>query len=181
MDFTVIESGEWQSHSLMTDYRAEWPGDMLVERATWIPDAPQQTLPIRGDSPVVIAGPNHVWFRFWLSDDEQVVERYFNANGKAIGTYVPICQPLQRTGQIYRTDNLLLSLWIGADDQVTVLYEQEFDGAVNGNRLSPVDIERAESRIRSLTLAVAQRRFPPALVRNFTINIGGGNPPHSNS
>ncbi|MEM7129564.1 MAG: DUF402 domain-containing protein [Chloroflexota bacterium] len=173
MDVKVIESGEWQTHTLLTDYRAEWPGDMLVERATWTQNAPTDSLPVRGDSPVLIAGPSYIWFRFWLSDDQQVVDRYFDSEGHAIGTYVPICQPLTKEGQIYRTEGLLLGLWIGADGQVTVLHEEEFDEAVSSQSLSPVDIDRAETRIRSLTLAVAQKRFPPALVRNFTINIGG--------
>lgn len=173
MDSRVIESGEWQSHALMMDYRAEWPGDMLVERATWIPDTPAEEIKIRGGSPVATAGPNYIWFRFWLSDDQQLVERYFDAEGVAIGTYIPICMPLTRHGQVYSTVHLLLGLWIDTDDQVTVLGEEEFDIAVANNALSPVETERAELRIRTLTGAVAQKRFPPALVRNFTINIGG--------
>ena len=169
----ALDSGEWQNNPLMIDYRAEWPGDMLVERATWGANTPEATLPSRGESPVVIAKPNYIWFRFWLAEEQQVVERYFDETGQAVGTYVPICQPLMRQGQSYTTQSFLLSLWIGADQQVTVLHEEAFDAAIANQHLSPVDIERAETRIRGLTLAVAQKRFPPALVRNFTINIGG--------
>lgn len=189
MDSRVIESGEWQSHPLMIDYRAEWPGDMLVERATWVPDTPAEQLQTRGGSPTATVGSNYIWFRFWLSDDQQLVERYFNADGVAIGTYIPICMPLTRHGQVYSTVHLLLGLWIDTDDQVTVLGEEEFDEAVATKALSPVETERAELRIRTLTGAVAQKRFPPALVRNFTINIGApgqnqadeSEPPHDSN
>lgn len=176
MDSRVIESGEWQSYTQMIDYRAEWPGDMLVERATWGPTTPAEQLQARGGTPVATVGPNYIWFRFWLSDDQQLVERYFDADGVAIGTYIPICMPLTRHGQVYSTVNLLLGLWIDTDDQVTVLGEEAFDEAVASKQLSPVETERAELRIRTLTGGVAQKRFPPALVRNFTISVGNANP-----
>lgn len=172
MDSRVIESGEWQSYTQMSDYRAEWPGDMLVERATWGPTTPLEKLQTRGGSPVATIGPSYIWFRFWLSDDQQLVERYFDADGQAIGTYIPICMPLTRHGQVYSTVSLLLGLWIDTDDQVTVLGEDSFEDAMANKHLSPVEIERAELRIRTLTGAVAQKRFPPALVRNFTISVG---------
>lgn len=173
MDSRVIESGEWQSHPLMVDYRAECPGDLLVERATWKPDTPAEHLYARMGDSVATAGPNYIWFRFWLTDEQQLVERYFDANGVAIGTYIPICMPLTRRGQLFSTVGLILGLWADTEDQVTVLNEDEFDLAVSEQRLSPVEIERAEQRIRYLTTALAQKRFPPALVRNFTINVSG--------
>lgn len=167
----IIESGEWQSHPHMTDYRAEWPGHMLVERATWLESAPTQHLHIQGTEPVLIAAPGYVWFRFWLPEDEQIVERYFDVDGNAIGAYVPICMAPRQDGIIYRAVKLTLALWIGQDGRVTVLNEREFDAAVKSGEITPVQSEQAELRIRALTTAIAQRRFPPALVRNFTIYL----------
>jgi hypothetical protein len=168
----IIESGEWQTRPHMIDYRAEWPGDMLVERATWAADAPPQQLYAHGSDAVVIGGPGYIWFRFWLSDEEQLVERYFDQEGQAIGSYIPICMPLQREERVYRTEHLLLSLWIDTEERMTVLHEEEFDAAVEIGVITPVKAEHAELQIRSLTTAVAQKRFPPALVRNFTVQMG---------
>lgn len=53
----------------------------------------------------------------------------------------------------------------------TVFHEAEFDQAVVAGTITPVEAEQAELRIRELTLAVAQKRFPPAMVRNFTIRL----------
>jgi len=168
----TIESGEWQIHPYLTDYRAEWPGDMLVERATWTANAPKQQIHAQGPDPITIAGPGYIWFRFWLPEDGQVIERYFNVQGEAVGTYIPICALLEREGNTFRTVMLVLGLWIGADERVTVLHEEEFDAAVASGDITPVQAERAELRIRTLTTAVAQRQFPPGLVRNFTISLG---------
>ena len=38
----IITNGAWQSVAQMTDYRAEWFSEMLVERATWSADAEEQ-------------------------------------------------------------------------------------------------------------------------------------------
>ena len=167
----IIESGEWQSHPQMTDYRAEWPGHMLVERATWQESASKKYLPVQGVEPTLITAPGFVWFRFWLPEDEQIVERYFDVDGNAVGAYIPICMSPHQDGNVYSAVKLALALWIAQDGRVTVLNEDEFDAAVNSGAITPVQAEQAELRIRALTTAIAQRRFPPALVRNFTIYL----------
>ena len=172
MQSREIESGVWQTSPHMVDYRVEWPGDMLVERATWTADAPARPLLTQSDGLLETARAGYIWFRFWLPDDEQLVERYFDSSGEPLGTYIPICMPLERRGQSFATRELLLALWISADgDRVTVLNEDAFDAAVEAGALTPVESERAELRIRELTSAVVQKLFPPALVRNFTINV----------
>lgn len=167
----TIESGEWQSHPHLEDYRAEWPADMLVERATWGADAPTQEITAQSNTAVTIAGPGYIWFRFWLPDHDQVVERYFDDAGEEIGTYIPVCAPLERTGKVYRARHLLLSLWLEADARITALHEEDFDAAVEAEQVTPVEAERAESQFRTLTMAVGQKSFPPALVRNLTIRM----------
>lgn len=177
MDLTrIIESGEWQFDESLADYRAEWPGNMLVERATWGPNARTVTTAnLPGYEPSIIAAPNYIWFRFWLAEDDQVVERYFSPQGEPAGTYLPITMELQKHGRAFQTAALILGLWIAEDGRVTVLNEPEFDAAVAAGNINPVESERAELRIRALTGAIAQKRFPPALVRNFTVSVGDMN------
>lgn len=177
MDSTrIIESGEWQFDETLLDYRAEWPGNMLVERATWGPNTRTvTTAKLQGYEPSIIAAPNYIWFRFWLSEDDQIVERYFAPHGEPVGTFLPITMELQKQGRSFQTVALILGLWIAEDGRVTVLNEPEFDAAVASGQVNPVESERAELRIRALTGAIAQKRFPPALVRNFTISVGNTN------
>lgn len=163
--FQPLTSGGWQNHREMTDYRAEWLSSLLVERATWRDDSFPRSF---GDAQ--IAGPGYVWFRFWLPEQDQVVEKYFDATGQAVGVYVPVTEQLERRGEVWRTVELVLALWILPNGRVSVLREDDFDEAVEREILTPVAAELAERRIRELTSAVAQKQFPPPLVRNFELN-----------
>jgi predicted RNA-binding protein associated with RNAse of E/G family len=167
----IITNGAWQSAPHMIDYHAEWFSEMLVERATWSSTAPVLRLGEQDSGGQVIAQPGYVWFRFWLLESELMLEKYFDAAGKVVGFYVPISLPLQRRTDTLRLITLVLGLWLQPDDRVTVLREAEFDQAVIDGAITPVEAEQAELRIRELTLAVAQKRFPPAMVRNFTIRL----------
>ncbi|MBI3959693.1 MAG: DUF402 domain-containing protein [Chloroflexi bacterium] len=163
--FQPLTSGGWQNHREMTDYRAEWLSSLLVERANWRANA----FP-RSFGSVQIAGPDFVWFRFWLPEEDQVVEKYFDPSGRSVGMYVPVTEELERRGDLWRTVELVLALWIQPNGRVSVLREDDFDEAVAQEILSPVAVERAERRIRELTTAIAQEQFPPPLVRNFELN-----------
>ena len=150
------------------DYRVEQPSEMLVERVTWDSSMPTQSLG-GGMEGVTIAAPHFVWFRFWLTDEDQVVEKYFDDVGSPIGMRVPICRQLEKNGGQLSTSHLLLTLWIGADERVTLLHEEAFDDAIAHEELTPVDIDLAERRVRTLTTSIAQKQFPPALVRNLEL------------
>lgn len=148
----------------MTDYRAEWFNSLLVERAAWTSQAPTVEL-----HDAVIGAPGFVWFRFWLPDLDQMVEKYFDAEGAAIGLFLPVCRPLQREDRVYRTSDLILAIWYNADKGVFVLREEEFEDSVREQLISGPEAERAETRIRELTAAIFREEFPPPLVRNFAI------------
>jgi predicted RNA-binding protein associated with RNAse of E/G family len=162
--FKPFISGDWMEHAAMAEYRAEWFNSLLVERAAWTAQAPTVEL-----LDTVIGGPGFVWFRFWLPDLDQLVEKYFNAEGDAIGFYLPVCRPLVREDSGYHTSDLILAIWYHADKRVSVLREEEFDEGVRRQLLSSEEAERAEIRIRELTAAIFREEFPPPLVRNFSI------------
>lgn len=166
-----VESGEWRRCAAMEDYRGEWLTDVFVERATWRSDVPLQTVSAELSHPVVVR-PGYVWARFWFRREGQVVEKYFSAKGRPLGYFVPVCMPFEQHGNQLSADILGLALWVAIDGRVTVLGEAEFDAAIGTGRMAPVIQEHAEMRIRELTTLVAQRQFPPAMVRNFTI-VGG--------
>jgi predicted RNA-binding protein associated with RNAse of E/G family len=160
----VIASGDWQRESTLVDYRYEWLNDMLVERATWTADAPQRQL-----GGVTIAGPGYIWFRFWLPSGDRILEKYFDGTGQPIGIYARIGMALPQQGRSFSVVDLILGLWISADARVTVHNEAAFDQAVQAGAISPVEAEHAEHQIRELTTAIAVKRFPPALIRNFSV------------
>lgn len=81
--------------------------------------------------------------------------------------------PLEQYGDQMAVDTLGLALWLNMAGRVTVLGEAAFDAAIEEGRMPPVAQELAEQRVRELTTLVAQRKFPPPLVRNFAIAIEG--------
>ncbi len=162
--FKPFNSGEWNENAAMTDYRAEWFNSLLVERTAWTAQAPTVEL-----HDTIIGAPGFVWFRFWLPDLDQMVEKYFNAEGTAIGLFLPVCRPLQREDKAYHTSDLILAIWYNADKRVFVLREEEFEDCVRDQSISSQEAERAETRIRELTAAIFREEFPPPLVRNFAI------------
>ncbi len=165
---TFISSGAWQNVPDMTDYRTEWLTGMLVERATWQPGAPEQRIGNR-----VVGGPGYVWFRFWLQESEQIVEKYFDTTKKAVGFYAPICASWRRRETRLIAPSLLLGLWLDATGRLTVMFEDLFDKAAQSGDLTPVEVEHAELRIRELTLAINRKKWPPAMVKTLELSGAG--------
>lgn len=161
---TYISSGAWQSVPDMTDYRTEWLTGMLVERATWLPGAPEQRI---GNT--TVGAPGFVWFRFWLQETEQIVEKYFDTDKKAVGYYAPICAAWRRRETRLIAPSLLLGLWLDANNRLTVMFEDLFDRASHSGDLTPVEVEHGEHRIRELTYAINRQKWPPTMVKNLEL------------
>ncbi|MEI2689002.1 MAG: DUF402 domain-containing protein [Anaerolineae bacterium] len=161
----AITSGDWQNLPGVIDYLAGLIDDVLIERAIWgaSPDAT--------DNGRALAGRGHIWYRFWLWRDDQVVERYFDAQGLALGTQVDLCMPLQISEHEWTARDLLLDIWISPEGRVTVGNEAAFEDAVRHGQLTEEEARWAEEHVRRLTGAIAQRRFPPAMVRNWQVDL----------
>ena len=162
----VLSSGDWQRNTLMRDYRAEWFSDMLVERAMWSADSLIQKL-----GHVIIAAPEFVWCRFWVPEGNRLIEKYYTPQGDAIGIFARIGMTLPHHGRGFSLADLLLGIWLTGNGLVTVYNEAHFDQAVKRGEVTPVEAEHAEMVIRELTTAIAQKRFPVAFVRNFTLAV----------
>jgi len=101
-----------------------------------------------------------------------VVEKYFTPLGRTVGYLAPICGPIDHHNGKLMAEVYGLRLWIAESGRVTVLGEERFDRNAETGDVTPVALEQAEQRIRELTTLIAQRRFPPAFVRNFGILLG---------
>ena len=162
-----IVPGQWRTVEYMIDYRVERLSNMLVERATWDEDAPVQVV-----SGTVVAAPGYIWFRFWVLKTEQIVQKYFDDGGEAVGIYAPICKPFLSGDQGLATADLTLGLWSTVDGHVMVLNEAEYEADVLSGLISQDEAKEAELRIREMTAATAKGQFPQAIIRNFEIDLG---------
>jgi len=162
----TIRSGEWQTLPGVASYLAGLIDDVLIERAIWA--EPAEAVSAGGRA---LAGPGHIWYRFWLWRDDQVVERYFDAEGQALGIQVDLCMPIQIGESEWTARDLLLNIWISPQGQVTVSNEAAFEAAVSNGQLTEEEASWAEEHVRRLTGAISQRRFPPAMVRNWQVDL----------
>ncbi len=163
----VIRSGEWEDQPALEEYRAEWLSNLLVERAAWGEAATVMQL-----AGVQIGGSGAIWFRFWLPDPQQIIDKYFDDAGRSIGIYIPIVDTFQFDGEQYHATHLILGLWLATSGHVTVIGEAEFDAATRLGLLSEGQVRWAESRIREVTADISRSRLPPPLIRNFSIDKG---------
>ena len=162
----VIESGDWQKRSGVADYFAGLVDDVLIERVIWgdgwlgIERAGRQLI-----------GYGFIWYRFWVWRDDQIVERYYDQSGALLGTRIDVCTPMEIEERQWRTRDMVLDIWIAPGGRVTVANEAAFDAAVDAGAITAEEAEWAEAHVRRLTGAIAQGRFPPAMVRNWQVDI----------
>jgi predicted RNA-binding protein associated with RNAse of E/G family len=160
-----IKSGEFGDRAFGRDYRYEHVGDLFVERVIWtgLPEP-------RRISRDLTATNGDIWYRFWLFAHDQVVERYYAADGTPLGTLIDLCAPLACQEGACVTTDFVLDIWIDPAGCVTVHNEKEFDAALTSGELTAEQGARAEAHLRELTAGIARNRFPPPIVRNWKID-----------
>jgi hypothetical protein len=161
-------SGVWEDRTGVAHYRAESFSDKVVERVTFR----QAVNPYHGDDSLSFAE----WMektvdlvRFWLLQQDQVIDKTFDSEGAPLGYFSPVSRPLERRDGGVCAQLLMLGLCMDADQRLTVTGEEAFDAAVAAGEVTPVESEHAEHRIRQMTLASAVGEWPPAFVRNFAL------------
>jgi predicted RNA-binding protein associated with RNAse of E/G family len=163
-DGRVIHSGTWNAHPDMQAYRAEKLSGLLVERVKWEDETEPRMI-----GATQVAGPGYVWFRFWLPESQQIVEKYFDEDGNSVGIYMPVCEPIKSEREVYRTVHLWLGLWLAPSGHVMVMNEDRFDEAVHSGEITTEQATWAEMHIRELTAEISREKMPPPLIRNFAI------------
>jgi predicted RNA-binding protein associated with RNAse of E/G family len=161
-----IRSGVLGDPAFVHAYRFELLGDALVERVIW-----KQLPEPRSLFGSVVADSGAIWYRFWLPQHDQVVERYYRADGLPLGTHIDVCGPIQCGEAGCRAEDFILDTRIDQQGRVTVRNEEEFERSVLLGDLSPEVARQAEAHLRELTAAIARNRFPPPLVRNWQIDL----------
>jgi predicted RNA-binding protein associated with RNAse of E/G family len=166
-----IESGEWRDAPGVADYVAYLVDDVLIERAIWDSAALAASTAPAGRAGRSVQGAGFIWYRFWVWRDDQVVERYYNQAGALLGTLIDLCTPFVVDEHGWRTHDLLLDIWIAPDGQVTLGNEAAFELAIADGSLPAEQAVAAERHVRRLTRAIAQQRFPPAMERNWQVDM----------
>jgi len=97
------------------------------------------------------------------------VGRFHRADGTYTGTYANVLTPVEMDGGTWRTTDLCLDVWVGADGTVRVLDRDEFDHAVQSGWMDDETAARVLHEAERLADAARQGAWPPAHVNEWTL------------
>lgn len=129
--------------------------------------------PMRIDDEVVLEdGSSVVWFTFpgaWHD-----IGRFHRADGTFTGFYANVLTPVEMEGDDWWTTDLFLDVWLPPDGAPVILDEAELDEAL-GRELVERDVaERARLEAEGLQAAAEAGSWPPAVVREWTLERARG-------
>lgn len=106
-----------------------------------------------------------VYFEFidkWFS-----IGKIRNLHGKHTGYYCDIIMPPRLLDDGVELTDLFLDLWVSPDLRYKILDEDEFEDAFRKGWITKELHDKAKRELQKLILAVENRRFPPAPVREL--------------
>lgn len=126
------------------------------------------TEPVRiGGRVVLEPGAPAVWFTYpgrWYD-----IGRFHLADGTFTGFYANILTPVEIDGLEWRTTDLCLDVWVGADGGVELLDEEAFETAVAERWIDGATEAAARETAGTLLLLARQGEWPPEHVREWTL------------
>lgn len=125
--------------------------------------------PVRVRSSTVLEdGSPVVWFTF--PGRMHDIGAFHLADGTFTGHYANILTPVADVdGDVWRTTDLLLDVWCGADRTLALLDEAELNRAEENNWIEAGLAARARAEAAVLLEAAARGEFPPPGVRAWTL------------
>ncbi|HEX8432761.1 MAG TPA: DUF402 domain-containing protein [Longimicrobium sp.] len=131
-------------------------------------DAAELPRPVRAGGEIVLdPGAPVVWFTFrGLRHD---IGRFHRADGTYTGLYANVLTPVEMDGATWRTTDLCLDVWTGADGGVEILDEDELMEAERMGWTDAATASLARSEARELAAASAAGAWPPPVVHEWTL------------
>ena len=127
--------------------------------------------PSRVDGRIVLEAESPVvWFTF--RDAWHDIGRFHTADGAFTGFYANILTPVEITrGPVDRwsTTDLFLDVFLTAEGEARILDRPELEEAVRQGWVSDQMADRAEAEARRLVELAREGEWPPALVREWTL------------
>jgi uncharacterized protein len=128
--------------------------------------------------PVLEAGSPVIWFTFpgrWHD-----VGRFHRPDGAFTGYYANVLTPVRIRGDLWETTDLFLDVFLTPTDAIHLLDADELAEAERARWIEPGLVARARTEAESLMRAARAGRWPPAVVREWTLervrSIAGGTP-----
>jgi predicted RNA-binding protein associated with RNAse of E/G family len=135
---------------------------------TYLPSAQLKTPVTAGGRVVLEPGAPVVWFTY-RGDVWHDVGRFHLADGTFTGLYANVLTPVEMDGGEWRTTDLFLDVWMGADGRVEILDRDEFDDALAAGWLDAPTAARALAEAERLAADARAGTWPPPAVHAWTL------------
>ncbi len=120
-----------------------------------------------GERVILEPGAPVVWFTFrGLWHD---IGRFHLRDGTFTGFYANVLTPVEMSGGRWRTTDLCLDVWLGADGAVQVLDEDELAEAERRGWAAAETIARARREADELAAAARAGKWPPPPLHEWTL------------
>ena len=131
-------------------------------------EAAELPKPVRAGERVILEpGAPVVWFTFrGLWHD---IGRFHLRDGTFTGFYANVLTPVEMSGGQWRTTDLCLDVWLGADGAVQVLDEDELAEAERRGWAGAETIARSRREADELIAAARAGKWPPPPVHEWTL------------
>ena len=124
--------------------------------------------PVRvGNQVVLEPGSPVVWFTY--PGRRYDAGRFHRADGTFTGVYANLLTPVEVNGTEWKTTDLCLDVWAGADGTVAILDEDEFNEAVQRGWIDSPTEEATRVQADLLADDARQGTWPPAHIHHWTL------------
>jgi hypothetical protein len=148
-------------------YRQKLVHDRSDVRVTLAEDVVLRPLLVDGEV-TLEPGSDVVWFTF--PDQWHDIGRFHRADGSLTGIYSNILTPpVFERGEVWRTTDLFLDVWIPRGGSPRVLDREEFDEAVKSGWIDDATRGRALDEVERILDAAERGAWPPLVVEEWTL------------
>lgn len=151
----VFAQADWETDSDTIEYNCVETRRMLIEKSSF------------SSSSMGMSGTR---MRFWLTDANHVVEKYFGPDLVPVGWFMPVCEEITNVDRRLQACTLYLGMVANRTRKLVVTGERLLERAVVEQRLTRQAADRYQERLRQLRKDCLSGRFPPAIVRNFELD-----------
>jgi predicted RNA-binding protein associated with RNAse of E/G family len=95
--------------------------------------------------------------------------RFHLADGTFTGVYANVLTPVRQEGRVWRTTDLCLDVWRGADGALALLDEDELEVALAAGWMDGATGSRARAEAAALLRAERRGEWPPAEAAEWTL------------
>ncbi len=151
----VFAQADWETDRDTIEYNCVETRRMLIEKASF------------SSSGMGMSGTR---MRFWLTEANYVVEKYFGPNLAPVGWFMPVCEEFTNVDRRLQACTLYLGMVANRTRKLVVTGERPLERAVAEQQLTRQVADRYQERLRQLRRDCLSGRFPPAIVRNFELD-----------